>query len=56
MTCTIKTGFVCPLDNSYMKRNSTDTDLRCSDRAQDGVFDGPFFNISPYKNETRKTD
>ena len=51
MTCTIRDGFICPLDNSYMKRNSTDEtkpDLRCSDRAKDGVFDGPYFNIGRY--------
>ena len=51
MTCTIRANFSCPLGNSYKKRNSTDDtkpDLRCSDRAQDGVFDGPYFGIGRY--------
>ena len=45
MSCTIKSYFIFTLDNSSMKRVSTNAlepDLRCSDRAQDGEFDGPY--------------
>lgn len=52
-TCLIEDNYVCPEDNSY-------PNLLCSDRCQDGEYDGPYAVMGratdqmswPYRNTT----
>ena len=48
-TCLIERNFICPANNTFLNRAGT-LDLLCSDRCQDGEYDGPYLAV------LRKTD